>query len=321
VALFSDRPQPFIFEPLKFKPAPRDPNTPARNIGEPSAFNWFELYPGFEIPRNLNASQFPPYGSFNPDIPDPTDLIRLGTLLDIPSWAWAAWYSARKTQRLPNIPLEILEEIAWRKYGTARYQALVPQWRRSLVELATDIDDIEDQLSTILWLLEWISGKFIPIPPSALNFADDIRKLLDRAQDALTPISIGRAAKAEWAEKHAEARRTTRAARSKNAKIITWLQNNYGRVLEAAQATGTWFDVGVVIGPIFGFIEEGMWGLAQKTLDNYLIAAEAFMPGYTEDFKRNAQELADSVDETMTEWWEDTIDVSQESEQLWNIYY
>lgn len=301
--------------------APRDPSTPPRNIGTPSAWNWFELYPGFDVPRNLNTSQFPPYGDFDPDLPDPLELIRLGEVFDIPSWAWAAWYSARKTLRLPNIPVDELEAVAWRKYGTARYKYLVPAWRRELIELAGSIDDIEDQLSTILWLLEWISGKFIPIPAGALNFGDGIRKTLDLAQDALTPISIGSTAKVRWGEQQAEARRQTRAAKAKQAKIITWLQANYGRILEAAQATGTWFDVGIIVGPIFGYIEEGLWGLAEKTLDNYLIAAEAFMPGYREDFYRNAEELTDTVEQTMTEWWENTIDVSEESEQLWNIYY
>lgn len=288
---------------------------PPRTIGAVGDFPWYELYPGFEVPRNLNTAQFPPYGDFDPDLPDPLDLVRLGDLGETPSWAWAAWYSARSSARLPNLPLDLLETIAWKKYGSARYLALVPEWRRALVELATDIDDVEDQVSTILWLLEWISGKFIPLPRGALAFADDIRKLLDRAQDALTPISIGRGAKQEWAEQHAEARRKVRAARTKNAKIITWLQDNYGRVLEAAQATGTWFDVGIIIGPIFGYIEEGLWGLAQNTLDNYLIAAEAFLPDYSEDFYRNAEELGTAIEDGMDNYWENLWDLEENQAQ------
>lgn len=291
---------------------------PARTIGRPGDFPWYELYDNFVIPRNLDASQFPPYGSFDPDVPDPLDLIRVGSLFEIPSWAWAAWYSAKKSERLPNMPRDLLEAVAWRKYGTARYIALVPQWRRALVELATDIDDVEDQISTILWLLEWISGKFIPLPRRALAFGDDINKLLDRAQDALTPISIGRGAKPQWGEQQAEARRKVRETRKKQAKIITWLQDNYGRILEAAQATGTWFDVGIVIGPIFGFIEEGLWGLAQKTLDNYLIAADAIAPGYRDDFYANAEELTNQVEDTMSEWWEDLHDVTAAQDELWS---
>lgn len=303
-----------------FGPFPRTPlapGTPPRVTGEASPFNWFELHPGFEIPRNIDASQFPPYTDFDPDIPDPLDLIRLGDVLDIPSWAWAAWYSARNQSRLPNIPLRELEAIAWRKYGSARYVALVPQWRRALVELATEIDDVEDQVSTILWLLEWISGKFIPLPRSALSFADDLRKLLDTAQDVLTPISIGRGPKSQWGEHQAEARRKVRGARTKNAKIITWLQDNYGRVLEAAQATGTWFDVGIIIGPIFGFIEEGLWSLAQKTLDNYLVAADAILPGYSEDFYGNAEELTGQVETVMEEWWEDVLDLQIQQDEAY----
>lgn len=290
---------------------------PPRTVGAPGDFPWRELYPGFRVPQNLDTSQFPPFGVFDPDFPDPLDLIQLRGAFDIPSWAYAAWYSAERSARLPNMPADLLEAIAWKKYGTARYIALVPAWRRALVELATDIDDVEDQISTILWLLEWISGKFIPLPPRALAFGDDVRKLLDYAQDALTPVSIGRGAKAEWGERQAEARRKVRETRKKQAKIITWLQDNYGRILEAAQATGTWFDVGIVIGPIFGYIEEGLWGLAQKTLDSYLVAADAIAPGYRDDFYRNAEEIGTAVEDAMSEWWEDVINLEIQQDEIY----
>jgi len=313
VALFSSDPE---YDPTPAAP-PRTSTstTPRRVVGDPSPFNWFELYEGFEIPRNIDASQFPPYGNFDPDIPEPIELLRLGDLLNTPSYAWAAWYSARKSLRLPNIPLEHLEAIAWKKYGTARYIALVPQWRRALVELATEIDDVEDQVSTILWILEGVSKKVIPLPPRALSFADDLRKMLDYAQDALTPLALGRGAKTAWTEHQAEARRKVRSARGKNAKIIVWLQDNFGRILEAAQATGTWFDVGIIIGPIFGYIEEGMWGLAEKLVDNYLVAADALLPGYREDFYRNAEEIGNQVEDVMGEWWEDVLDLQIQQEE------
>lgn len=55
-----------------------------------------------------------------------------------------------------------------------------------------------------------------------------------------------------------------------------------------------------------GWIEEGLWGLAQKTGDNYLIAVDALMPGYKEDFERNAQELSESVERAWNDLWETT---------------
>lgn len=51
-----------------------------------------------------------------------------------------------------------------------------------------------------------------------------------------------------------------------------------------------------------GWIEEGMWGLAQQTVNNYLIAVDSLLPGYKQDFERNAAELSAEVDLA----WEDT---------------
>lgn len=256
---------------------------------------WREVHPGFWLPPNIDARQFPPYGDFDPDLPDPLELIRLPWGDPALRWAYPAWKAAQRADRAPRIPAYLMDTIAWRAYGQARYEYLVPQWRRWMSDLATEIDDIEDQLSTITWLLQGLGRKLIPIPPGVFSAADDLRRSLDAAQDVLQYTGSSRGAKSDFLERQREQRRRQRAARSRMARIVVWLQANYGRLLEAAQATGTWFDMGIVLGPIFSYIEEGLFGVANATLENYLIAVEAFLPGYSEDFRRNATELREAV--------------------------
>lgn len=271
------------------------------------ALNWYELHPGFTIPRNIDASQFPPFTDFDPDLPDPFELIVLPWTDTIPSWGWAAWRAYETDDKLPKMNPDLLQAIAWRKYGTARYIALVPVWRRWMSDIAGELDDVEDQLSTILWIVELLGKKLLPIPPGVLAGPQQLQRLLDDAQEVLRYSGSSRTAKVEFREKQREARARTRVARGRTAKILTWLQNNYGRLLEAAQATGGWFDVGIILGPIFGYIEEGLWGVATNTLDNYLIALDALWPGYREAYYENAERLTTDLEDAMAGFMEELL--------------
>jgi hypothetical protein len=273
--------------------------------------NWYELYPGFWIPNTwpVNRARWldytrPDYLRILEDAPDPEALLRLGSLTRIERRWWGVWIGSFGCDR-PLTPFHpTLHEIADRRYENARYVYLVPAWRRRIIELLTEIDDIEDQVSTILWVVEWITRRFIPIPPGVLNGADALRRSLDTAERALAGITPFRSFKPAYLEELRRAKRAKdNAKRSKNA-LLAWFSANWGRLLEALQATGTWFDVGIVLGPIFGFIEEGLWGLARYTMNNYLIAADALAPGYREDFLRNAEDLYNRVQNAWNTTWE-----------------
>ena len=94
-----------------------------------------------------------------------------------------------------------------------------------------------------------------------------------------------------------------RGAREQKAGLLAWFQTNWGRLLEAAQATNTWFDVGIVLGPIMGYIDEGMWGFAQSTADNYNLAIEALYPGYTEERNRIGANIDAAIERSWDETW------------------
>jgi hypothetical protein len=120
----------------------------------------------------------------------------------------------------------------------------------------------------------------------------------------LSGITPFRGHKSEYEQCLKEINKAKQQQRERVAGLLDWFKQNWGRLLEAAQATNTWFGVGIVLGPIFAWIEEGLWGLAKKTVDNYLIAADAILPGYREDFWRNASELVRRVDEVWDQTWE-----------------
>lgn len=192
---------------------------------------------------------------------------------------------------------------------------LVPAWRRAITRVIGELDDLEDQIATILWVLEWISRKFIPVPPQVIAVAQRTQRSLDCAEKILAGVTPFRTRKSEYGQCLREVSEARAGARTRKAGLIAWFRANYGRVLEAAQATETWFDVGLVLGPVMGFIEEGLWGAARATLNNYLIAADALLPGIKEDFERNAAELQARVDEAWDTTWGSIEDWSNDQIQ------
>ena len=259
------------------------------------ADNWFECRPGFTIPNNVQCSQYAPYDDLDINLPEFGDVIVIGDMFRVPKWAWGTWYDAQRRDVIPKLSPGLLTAIADRTYEAQRYKAMVPEWRRWMVEALTEIDDIEDQVSTVLWMVELVGRKFLPIPRGVLSSANKVRRMLDDASNLLAGVQLSRKSKAEWKARQADIRRQKRKARSKLAKLMIWMKQNYGRLLEAGQATNTWFDVGIVLGPIFAFIEEGVWSLVAKTRDNYLIGVDAFIPGYGDDFRRQVKLMNDGI--------------------------
>lgn len=273
--------------------------------------NWYEALPGFWLPASKPFDRVrwpdysdPRYEELLQNEIDLESLIRLRGITTPDRRQWGAWLNAFKNDKPVTWSDDFHGPIADRMYDTAQYKHLVPAWRRAITEVIGDLDDVEDQLSTILWVAEWITRKVIPLPKSLMNRAQQVQRTLDCAEKALAGVTIFRSGKSEYADCLKKKQNALKRAKDQKAGLLAWFRANWGRLLEAAQATGTWFDVGIVLGPIMGWIEEGMWGIAQKTTDNYLIAVDAVMPGYREDFNRNAAELSERVSEAWDDTWE-----------------
>lgn len=268
--------------------------------------NWWEPLPGFWLPRSwtYEKDRWPDYTADYVEarlasMPEVTDVLKFRGYGEVSGRAWGAWNGSYNNDKPLKRGWPELERIADKLYDKARYIYLVPAWRRAIVNLLGELDDAEDQLSTILWVAETVSKKWIPLPKSLMNRADQLRKTLDCSEKVLAGITPFRGSKAEYGNCLKEIAKQKEAKQRQRAGLIAWFQDNWGRLLEAAQATNQWFDIGIVLGPIMGFIEEGLYGLAYKTVDNYLVAVDAYMPGYREDFHRNARELSDSVERTL----------------------
>lgn len=271
--------------------------------------NWYEALPNFWLPNGWlwTEDEWPDYTADAyvralSETPDISDIIKLGPPSIASRRAWGAWNGSFNDDKQLARGWVELESCARAKYESARYRYLVPAWRRALVEIVGDIDDIEDQLSTILWILETVSKKFIPIPPRWLDIARRTNQSLDCAGKLLAGITPIRASKSQYAECLAEVGRNKRRLRAQKAGLIGWFQDNWGRLLEAAQASETWFDVGIVLGPIMAYLDEGMWGLIEDTQENYLLTADALFPGYA----RWARETDEAIAAAIARAWDET---------------
>lgn len=272
--------------------------------------NWQEVLPGFWLPNSWpwTEEEFPDYTA--PDyVRALTDTPDIASVIHVRDWgrpstkAWGAWFGAFKADKLIKRESEFFRPIANAMYETARYKFLVPAWRRALVEVLTDLDNMEDQLSTILWVAEIVTRKFIPIPKGLLDPVKKITNTLDCAGKLVAGITPFRGSKSRYTECLEELGREKKRAREQKAGLIAWFQDNWGRLIEAAQATDEWFDVGLVLGPVFAYIDEGLWGLTKQTAGNYLLATDALFPGYAQWAKETDQQISEAITEAWDSTW------------------
>lgn len=272
--------------------------------------NWYTPLPGFWLPNDWDWTEddFPDYtaDAYVRALTDPVawdDLIKLGPMPQATRQAWGAWLGAWGCDRQLKRGWPMLESIARIRYETARYKYLVPAWERAIVEAATELDDIEDQISTILWILETIAKKWIPIPPGILGIARQTARTLDCAQALAARATGFRAGKSKYVDCLSEVAKKKATMRATHYTLVGWLQENYGKILEAAQASNTWTDFGLVLGPLFAWLEEGAWGLIKEGAEGYNTGLEALYPGYIDKQKRIGREIDEAIQKSWEETW------------------
>lgn len=285
--------------------------------------HWYEALPGFWLPNALryDRARWPDYTAIDfqralAEAPQLDNLLRLRGFGRPDGKLWAIWFAGFGCDRRIGKMAPALQPIADAMYEKARFKHLVPFWRQWMITALTEIDDLEDQISTVLWVIELLAKKVPGLSKINLDAPRALNRLLNDAERALAGATLTRRSKAEWKDKQNQVRARKRAARTKGAKLFAWLQQNYGRLLEAAQATGTWADVGIVLGPIFGFVEEGIWGVVKGTATNYSIAIDALYPGYREFDIQFSRDVDTFVEENLIQPLEN-FDWSLLSEPLW----
>ena len=286
--------------------------------------NWYTALPGFWLPNSWEWTEddFPDYtaDAYVRALTDPVawdELIKLGPMPTTTRRAWGAWLGAWGCDRKLKRGWPELEGVARARYESARYVYLVPAWSRAISKVAQELDDIEDQISTILWALETVAKKWIPVPPGILGIARQTTRALDCAQELASAATGFRAGKSKYVDCLADLQRKKGVMRTTNYTLLGWLQTNYGKILEAAQASNTWTDYGLVLGPIFAWIEEGAWGLIKEGAEGYNLATEALFPGYNEESQRIARELDAVIQKTWAETWGSIDEWSNETIGDW----
>lgn len=168
--------------------------------------HWWQPLPGWWLPNDAvwDFFRWPDFTEADytralEELPDPASLIRALDFGRADSRAWASWLAAFNTDRPLRFDWAFHGPVADRLYETARYKFLVPAWRRAIIGVVQELDDIEDQISTLLWILETVTRKFIPIPPTIMNQAQRLQRSLDCAEKMIAGITPFRLAKHEHA--------------------------------------------------------------------------------------------------------------------------
>ena len=270
--------------------------------------NWYTPLPGFWLPNSWDWTEddFPDYtaDAYVRALTDPIawdELVRVGPSPLATRKAWGAWLGAWGCDRELKRGWPELEAVARSRYETARYKYLVPAWSRAISSAAQELDDIEDQISTILWMLETVAKKWIPVPPSILGIARQTTRTLDCAQSLAYTATGTRASKSKYNDCMSEVTRKKATLRATHYTLVGWMQENWGKLLEAAQASNTWTDYGLVLGPLFAWIEEGAWGLVKEGAEGYNLGVEALFPGYIEERNRITREIDETIQKAMDE--------------------
>lgn len=148
-------------------------------------------------------------------------------------------------------------EIARRQDVAERIrESAVPQWRQQVIKVLTAADNVEDLISTA----EWISRPLQAVIPGGRvvgRAARGTSSALDRVQQVLRgPSIIGRGNKPKSEQERRANARSRKTKVRGVARAQQWVQDNFGKLLEAGQAADTVTGVGISLGGIFGAFEE-----------------------------------------------------------------
>lgn len=157
----------------------------------------------------------------------------------------------------PDLPADVVAELRRkREMYLQRRETAIPGWRQKLIGWLTQLDNLEDDISTALWLggplLRMLPGGRIIEP-----IARGTTTALNRVEAVLRGPSIsGRSGKDTASRERMRNMRATRGKLGVLAKGAQWLAKNWGHLLEAGQSADTHLGVGLSLGPIYGAIEE-----------------------------------------------------------------
>lgn len=206
--------------------------------------------------------------------------------------------AADREHRPPNLTDEAVAALASRQaYIDAQANSALPEWRKSLVKTLTTLDNIQDQISTVVWLTGPIIDRLGKKAKAAHAVVDETGDAINFMQSIIAGPTPGRSGKNRRALARTANARTKGGVIGALQKGIGWLQKNQGHLLEAAQATDTWFGVGISLGSVFGAIEETYWRTGEQAYYEALTAlnvASAALPGMSSEAKAHQLQLADS---------------------------
>jgi len=217
-------------------------------------------------------------------IPGWNQVIKLGPRLEVAPEQWAEFYKAQRQKRPPNLPDNVLNEIAWMQLvREANRTSAQPAWSKNFGQIMTAIDNVQDFMSTLatlgrlaLWAGSRIGLRAIPglgmviLASDLLNLMNFIGMiampayglLCDGPRAALAagvPAAILKNALCREVWTMAKMNPFGRQARAARKLKALGKLPGIGNLIEVAQTTDNLFGVGLSIGALYGMALEAVF--------------------------------------------------------------
>lgn len=135
----------------------------------------------------------------------------------------------------------------------------MPDWRQKMVTVMTALDNAEDVISTMAWILGPYLEKTGRPGKLLVRGAKGTSSSINFINRFLRGPELTRKTKHRYMDErkmNAKDRVMRGAPKSKAGK---WLQNNLGNLIQAAQASESLTGVGLQLGTIYGTLENALW--------------------------------------------------------------
>lgn len=217
-------------------------------------------------------------------IPGWDQIIKLGPRLNVTGEQWSEFYKAQRAGRAPNLPADVLSEIAWKQLvKEANRTSAQPGWSKNWGQIMTAIDNVQDFLSTLatlgrlsLWFGARLGLRAIPglgwiiLASDLLNLMNFLGMvampvyalLCDGPRAALAagvPAAVLKNALCREVWTMAKLNPFGRQARAARAMKALGKLPGVGNLIEVAQTTDNLFGVGLSLGALYGAALEAVF--------------------------------------------------------------
>lgn len=184
-----------------------------------------------------------------------------------------------------------------------------PDWRNKMVRVMTALDNAEDIISTMSWIFGPYIEKTGKLGRGLVKGAKGASDTINFINKFLRGPELTRKAKHKYMDDRKMNAKTRVMRNAPKSKAGKWLNDNIGRLFQAAQASESLTGVGLQIGTIYGTLENAFFtdGTTLLTVgelfaDRALRDVNFFYPGAQEIVNKRIEENEKKLAEQPVPW-------------------